>query len=1147
MWIIDSALRTEVERAIFAAGHSLWIGGVLGILLWALLRVTPAKRTALRYAMALGALALVAISLPATYTALAMKETPHAEMTATLAGQSESQAIPPADRPKLSASPEQPGLIATGGRIDWIPIAAGLWAAGFAVMMLRMAVHLRGARRLMARCQDASQSTVGEQVRRLLERLQWRRNIRVMVAAGLSSPAVVGFLRPVLLIPAAIACELTPQQLESILLHELAHIRRHDYLVNVGQMLIEALLFFSPAVWFISRQIRIEREACCDAFAAHATGEPLRYAEALSAVMSRLGNLPTAMALMGQGKATLLDRVRRLLVPGYRPGLRLSVPMLICTVVAGLLLFAGLWRTTDKAVVAVADWMSDAERVEKIAQVQEEVQKAEAADGTATVAGQIVTEDGSPLPAIRRVIVNVSSKASTVFSQLDATNGRFRGDTKSGGTVVGVQAVGYAPAVWGPQILKPGDRREDIKLVLKRGVTAQVTITEPDGKPVAKAEISVAHVLRYADGSTWLGASKLTTDAAGTLVIPAIGELPMRLEAKLPGYQALSAEFNLSDGKGRTWHLQRAKAISGRVTAEADGKPVQNARIVKMFERGASSGSWHPLKDEAPLLARTDAQGQFIIDTLNDASIYSLAVVADGYTPALIYDFTTSKGSLDIALAPSLHIRGKVIGTPEQLGKLLLRDGTMQLPWASTVRVAHNYRSGDVMYAPARVAGNEAIFEITGFIPGTIDVGSSPRLVRVDATKNFDDLVIDLRADSPNQKPNRVREVQLRFKVPAGAPPVHGMVDIIADNPKTNTDRQKMAMKVENGAVTFVSIVGKPFRYEGGGLAGYWFGRSPFEPELVLPEGDGPYVVEIEARPAGAAHGIVYDADGKPVAGASISLITVDRTIDRPLGFPAVQSVTTGPDGKYLITPAILGGTYRVGASGQTSRVGDQRVIGEPFTVTGAQPLAQSDLHFVKGVNLSVMVVDEAGTPLPLVDIAPTFNTPWSYSFGAADRRTDGQGRFTIRNLSANWPGTVSVRVQPLRDLAATNVRLKISPEEQTIVLARGVSFSGQITDHQTGRPVPLVNVRFAPKVAVASTPLVEIQSNDKGEFTISTLKGVEYSIYIDDCYPPGTTFELAATGSYRVIGSQEFDPIDPRKESRRDFKVVVSPHHGNR
>jgi beta-lactamase regulating signal transducer with metallopeptidase domain len=100
----------------------------------------------------------------------------------------------------------------------------------------------------------------------------------VLLTESLQIPAVVGIVRPVLLIPAAIACQLPPAHLEAILLHELAHIRRHDYLVNLLQMLLEACLFYNPAVWWISRQVRIEREACCDALAAGATGEPVRLA-----------------------------------------------------------------------------------------------------------------------------------------------------------------------------------------------------------------------------------------------------------------------------------------------------------------------------------------------------------------------------------------------------------------------------------------------------------------------------------------------------------------------------------------------------------------------------------------------------------------------------------------------------------------------------------------------------------------------------------------------------------------------------------------------------------------------------------------------------------------------------------------------------
>ncbi len=98
------------------------------------------------------------------------------------------------------------------------------------------------------------------------------------------SPATLGFLRPVILLPPAVALGVTPQQLEALLAHELAHIRRHDYLVNVLQMLAETLFFYHPAVWWASRRIRVERELCCDDIAVDACGDAVGYAQALTKV-----------------------------------------------------------------------------------------------------------------------------------------------------------------------------------------------------------------------------------------------------------------------------------------------------------------------------------------------------------------------------------------------------------------------------------------------------------------------------------------------------------------------------------------------------------------------------------------------------------------------------------------------------------------------------------------------------------------------------------------------------------------------------------------------------------------------------------------------------------------------------------------------
>src|SRR5208282_2469549 len=117
---------------------------------------------------------------------------------------------------------------------------------------------------------------------RLAKRLAISRKVCLWESAIAHTPAVIGWIRPVVLLPASAISGLAPSQIEALLAHELAHIRRQDYLVNLLQTAIETLLFYHPATWWISRQIRNERENCCDDIAAKTTESPVIYARALA-------------------------------------------------------------------------------------------------------------------------------------------------------------------------------------------------------------------------------------------------------------------------------------------------------------------------------------------------------------------------------------------------------------------------------------------------------------------------------------------------------------------------------------------------------------------------------------------------------------------------------------------------------------------------------------------------------------------------------------------------------------------------------------------------------------------------------------------------------------------------------------------------
>src|SRR6185295_5988417 len=154
------------------------------------------------------------------------------------------------------------------------------------------------------------------------------------------APTVVGWLRPVVLVPVGALAGLPADQVEALLLHELAHIRRHDYLVNILQSVAEALLFYHPAVWWVSGHIRTERELCCDDAAVSASGDALTYARALAQLESyRPAHLSSAVAANGgrlAGRiARLLGQSRPAVCAGVGPGV-LAVTILLVAAAYGL-------------------------------------------------------------------------------------------------------------------------------------------------------------------------------------------------------------------------------------------------------------------------------------------------------------------------------------------------------------------------------------------------------------------------------------------------------------------------------------------------------------------------------------------------------------------------------------------------------------------------------------------------------------------------------------------------------------------------------------------------------------------------------------------------------------------------------------------
>lgn len=153
-----------------------------------------------------------------------------------------------------------------------------------------------------------------EMVDGLSKRVNINKQIALVESALVRSPVVVGFLKPMVLFPIGAINRLNPQEVEAILAHEIAHVMRHDYIFNIIQSVIEALFYFNPAVWWISANIRAERENCCDDVAIQLCGNSMTYAKSLVVVQEmQYFSASFAMGFAGQRKNQLLLRVQRVL------------------------------------------------------------------------------------------------------------------------------------------------------------------------------------------------------------------------------------------------------------------------------------------------------------------------------------------------------------------------------------------------------------------------------------------------------------------------------------------------------------------------------------------------------------------------------------------------------------------------------------------------------------------------------------------------------------------------------------------------------------------------------------------------------------------------------------------------------------------
>jgi beta-lactamase regulating signal transducer with metallopeptidase domain len=303
---MQALLGSPLAQAIgWALVHLVWQGAVVAGILAAVLALLQRRSAHVRYLVSCAAM-LVLLGL-ATATAYRAYD-----------GGGSADAAPAAASMTVAADVVDANGAAAPATLlartrAWLPQIVLFWLAGVAALSVRLAGGWLRARRLARRNASPAADEWQQTVARLARALGIDRTIELLHSAAVDVPTVLGWMRPVILLPMTLS-GLSPEQIEMILAHELAHIRRHDFLVNLMQSVVETLLFYHPAVWWISARIRIEREHCCDDAAVAVGGNALQYARALTRLEELRGATP--QLALGANGGSLLERIRR--VAGIR-------------------------------------------------------------------------------------------------------------------------------------------------------------------------------------------------------------------------------------------------------------------------------------------------------------------------------------------------------------------------------------------------------------------------------------------------------------------------------------------------------------------------------------------------------------------------------------------------------------------------------------------------------------------------------------------------------------------------------------------------------------------------------------------------------------------------------------------------------------
>ena len=996
--------------------HSVWEDGLIWCLLQVALLALARKSSQSRYLASCLALAAMAVLPWLTFDA--------ADISARLAARpvvlAASGAIHPSLPEAVSALPvrmnqafEQmpvPFVQSSDGAVPfarWLPWLVALWGAGVVLASLRLGVAWGRARWLIGQPLPVLDSAWQERLGRLAQRAGVDRIVQLGESAAVAIPVVAGWLKPVILLPLGVLTALPVEQVEAILLHELAHISRHDYLANLLQSIVESLFFYHPAMWAVSRRIRRERELACDDQTVKWCQDRHTYAEALAG-FEELRHQPPLLAATGEGD--LLARIRRIL--GEASPARRGAPILGLAGLCGI----GLYLASMLLAPAIAQGaLTAAERITRIEALQPPapLEDASAPSESVAVAGTLNTEDGAPLPpsligggsTLRQSEAVICSwrvgGSSRGGIEIDPRERTFYAVTMSGKIGIGIWAEGYAP------LRHVGvDGKGKLALVLRRGFLARVQVVASDGQLLPGARI--AAVSSRAGEPFDLSMPPAHTDAAGGASfghVEAASEIHLTITK--PGWQmAERVVTHWEDQAPLVVRLEPARPTAGQIIDAASSLPVAQAeiRLAAWRKEGEGDHTYDPAN--AQVLGHSDREGRFVLDGLAENSSCSIYIIAKGYATA---SFPIHYGDRDriCALARGMRLRGKILDPAGRLRKAYQPTQILCLyAISATPFFSYGQRQEQALASP----GAEIPFAFDDLPAGDIELilpGATGRRFELFLKKNVENYVIDLAAPvappkSPDTRP--LRKVEITLRTPGGIAPAGAVEGTYIEKGERGDYQVRKAVPLVDGKAAVEIPAPCQLTLRADRLIGYWFAPALIE----VPAGAGTFTRTLDALPAGVIHGKVLLPPGLKSRYVTVTPVMLAA----PAGMAA--DALAGASGAALsaagdyVTPALpFGGTYAVLVNAAPAYF-----VGGPIGVDAGHPLAVVDMALPEPQGaLRGRLVDEENRPMVYREVMLCYRPTENRGFISSSATTDSEGRFVIAGMNFALPGYYEVQV----------------------------------------------------------------------------------------------------------------------------------------